>query len=170
MPGDLDFGLTLSKLDKLEEVAPVPGTDQTFTQESSGLLGAPEYRWRFTANWYHDRWSIGWRTSYIGEMLNDDFDRSRQTACQEFNNCHDKIALFLDGVAMHNLRVGYDLEGLFGAEEARLFFGVNNIGNEQGPVLYGLNDGINDGDVGENHHKIYDITGIYYYAGATFHF
>ncbi len=167
MPGAFDFGLTMTKLDKLEEEAPIPGTDQTFTQDAAGLLGAPEYRTRFTANWYHDRWSIGWRTSYLGEMLNDDPENTRLTACQANSNCQDKIALFLGGEAMHNIRVGYDLENFLGSEESRLFFGVNNIGNNQGPVLYGLND---DNDVGENHHAMYDITGRYYYAGASMRF
>ena len=152
---------------RLEEEAPIPGTDQTFTQDAAGLLGAPEYRTRFTANWYHDRWSIGWRTSYLGEMLNDDPENTRLTACQANSNCQDKIALFLGGEAMHNIRVGYDLENFLGSEESRLFFGVNNIGNNQGPVLYGLND---DNDVGENHHAMYDITGRYYYAGVSMRF
>ena len=167
IPGTLDFGLTMTKLDELEEEAPIPGSDETFTQDEAGLLGAPEYRTRFSANWYHDRWSIGWRTSYIGEMLNDDPERTRLNACQTNNNCGDKIALFLDAEMTHNLRIGYDLPGFLGSTDSRVYFGINNIGNNQGPVLYGLND---DNDVGENHHALYDITGRYYYAGASMRF
>jgi len=171
MPGALDFGLILTKIDTFEEVAPVPGTTDTFTTDSAGLLGWPEYRSRFTANWYHDRWSIGLRTSYIGEMLNDDTPRNRSTACNANNNCQDKIALFLDGEFMHNLRVGYEMPDLFGSSDARLYAGINNVTDNQGPILYALNDMVNgSGDVGENHHSIYDINGRYYYAGLVVRF
>lgn len=168
MPGTLDFGLTLTKLDELEEEAPIPGSTDTFTQDRAGLLGSPEYRSRFSANWYHDRWSLGYRLSYVGEMLNDDPEYTRLTACQANSNCGDKIALFLDGEATHNLRLGYDLpNGLLGGTESRVYMGINNIGNNQGPVLYGLTG---DNDVGENSHALYNITGRYIYAGASLRF
>jgi outer membrane receptor protein involved in Fe transport len=171
MPGSLDFGLILTKVDTFEEEAPVPGTNDTFITDNAGLLGWPEYRSRFTANWYHDRWSVGLRTSYIGEMLNDDTQRNRSTACAANSNCHDKIALFLDGEFMHNLRVGYEMPDLFGSTDARFFAGINNFTDNQGPVLYALNQMVNGaGDVGENHHSIYDITGRYYYAGLQVQF
>jgi len=172
IPGNLNFGLILTKVDELDEEVPVPGTDDTFTRDTVGLLGQPEYRWRFTGNWDYDRWSIGWRTSFIGEMLNDDLDRNRLNACQANNNCQDKIALFLDSEFMHNLRVGYDWPDmdLFGGADVELFAGINNIADEQGPVLFGLNDIATGGDVGENHHSLYDITGRYYYAGARLRF
>ena len=103
--------------------------------------------------------------SYVGEMLNDDNGRNRRSACREFNNCGDKIALFLDGEYTHNLRFGYDLQDLFGNSESRLYFGVNNVGNNQGPVLYAEGN-----TVGENHHVLYDINGRYYYGGVEFQF
>ncbi|MEM8814300.1 MAG: TonB-dependent receptor [Pseudomonadota bacterium] len=168
MPGTLDFGLTITRLDELEEEAPIPGSTDTFIQDRAGLLGSPEYRTRFSANWYHNRWSIGYRLSYVGEMLNDDPENTRLNACRENNNCGDKIALFLDGEATHNLRLGYELpQGLFGSAESRVYAGINNIGNNQGPVLYGLTG---DNDVGENSHALYDITGRYIYAGASVRF
>jgi outer membrane receptor protein involved in Fe transport len=171
MPGSLDFGLILTKVDELEEEAPVPGTTDTFITDTTGLLGSPEYRWRFTANWYHDRWSVGLRTSYLGEMLNDDTSRSRSTDCQSFSNCNEKIVLFLDGEYMHNLRVGYEMENLFGSTDASFYAGVNNITDNQGPVLFAAHDLVSGCcDVGENHHSIYDITGRFYYAGAAFRF
>ncbi len=171
MPGTLDFGLILTKVDTLEEVAPVPGTTDTFRTDTVGLLGSPEYRSRFTANWYHDRWSVGLRTSYVGEMLNDDTARNRSTACIANNNCQDKIALFLDGELTHNLRVGYEMPEFFGSSDARVYAGINNVTDNQGPDLFTLNELVNgSGDVGENHHSIYDITGRFYYAGLQVRF
>ena len=41
IPGNLDFGLTLTKVEELEEEAPVPGTDDTFIEDDLGLLGSP---------------------------------------------------------------------------------------------------------------------------------
>lgn len=171
MPGSLNFGLILTKVDELEEIAPVPGTNETFTTDTLGLLGQPEYRWRFTANWYYDQWSVGWRTNYLGEMLNDDPSRSRSTDCQAAGNCGSQIALFLDGEFTHNVRIGYDWPDLFGDSDARFYFGINNITDEQGPVLYTLNELVSGCcDVGENHHSLYDITGRFYYAGAELSF
>lgn len=171
MPGSLDFGLILTKVNEIEEEAPEPGTSDTFTTDTNGLLGFPEYRWRFTADWNYERWSVGWRTSYLGEMLNDDTGRNRSTACAANNNCGDKIALFLDGEFTHNVRASYDYPDLFGDSDAVFYLGINNIGDNQGPVLFTLNQLVNGaGDVGENHHSLYDITGRFYYAGATVRF
>ena len=171
MPGSLNFGLIMTMVDEFKGIAPVPGTTETFTSDTLGLLGQPEYRWRFTANWYYDQWSVGWRTSYLGEMLNDDESRSRSADCQAAGNCASQIALFLDGVFTHNVRVGYDWPDLFGDSDARFYFGINNIANEQGPVLYGENAVVSGCcDVGENHHSLYDITGRYFYAGAEVRF
>ena len=171
IPGQVDLGLMLTKVDELEEEAPVPGSDETFTRNVTGLLGRPEYSSRFSLNWNWNSWNIGWRTSHLGEMLNDDTDRTRSTACAQFNNCGDKIALFLDRVFMHNIRVSHEWLNWGGTDSIQVFGGINNLTNEQGPVLYALNDLVDGaGDVGENAHSIYDQTGRYYYAGLTFTF
>ena len=171
LPGSLDLGLILSQVEELEEEAPIPGSTDVLVSDNVGLLGSPENRWRFSASWENGPWSVGWRTTYVGEMLNDDNSRNRLEACQEFNNCGDKIALFIDGEFTHNLRVGYELGNIFGGENTRVYAGINNVGNNQGPVLYALNDesGLG-GDVGENSHNLYDQTGRFYYAGLKMEF
>lgn len=171
IPGSMDFGLISTNVRELEEEAPVPGTDETFTSDTLGLLGRPEWKTRFSISWSNGPWSVGWRTSYVGEMLNDDNLRSRKEACREFSNCSDKIALFLDGEYTHNIRFGYDWEGGFGAQRTRFYAGINNLTNNQGPRLWTLNDLADDGgDVGENSHSLYDQTGRFYYAGMLVEF
>ncbi|MCG8441826.1 MAG: TonB-dependent receptor, partial [Caulobacterales bacterium] len=171
IPGDVRLTGTLTRVLEYETEAPVPGTDDTFIEDELGLLGRPETRGRFSATWDNGPITLAWRTTVIGEMLNDDVDRTRLNACREFNNCDDKIALFLDRELTHNLRLNYDLPAfLFDESETELYFGVNNVFNNQGPVLYGANDGVNDGDVGENHHSLYDITGRFFYGGVTVEF
>ena len=162
--GEIDFSATYSRVLKLDEEAPIPGTEDTFVTESAGLLGTPEGRGRFSVNWENGPLRLGWRTVLVGSMLNDEDDRSRLEACRENNNCGDKIALFLDRELFHNFRVSYDLPDFIGSE-ATIFAGINNVTNNFGPILYGFGN-----NVGENHHSLYDITGRYYYGGVRLRF
>ena len=163
VPGDVQFSGTFTRVFALEEEAPVPGSTDTFIEDDLGLLGDPKFRGRFSVSWANGPFSASWRTLVVGGMLNDDNLRSRLNACVEFNNCDQKIALFLDRELRHNLRVSYELEDVFGGE-AQLYAGVNNITNNQGPNLYGT------GNVGENSHSLYDITGRFFYGGVRLRF
>ena len=168
IPGLVSFTGTMSRVLELEEEAPEPGTTNTFVDDSLGLLGSPKLRGRFGLTWNNGPLSLGWRTTLVGSMLNDTTSRARIQGCQANNNCDDKIALFLDRELTHNFRVSYDVENVLGGE-AEIFAGINNITNNQGPVLYGfIPDGA--GDVGENHHSLYDITGRFFYGGVRLRF
>ena len=171
IPGDVRLSGTMTRVFEFEEKAPTPGTDEVFVSDTLGLLGNPETSARVSAQWMNGPLTVSWRTLMIGEMLNDDVDRTRKTACDQYDNCGDKIALFLDREFTHNLRVAYEFdEGpLFGAD-TEAFAGVNNLTNNQGPTLYAYNEGVNSGDVGENHNSIYDINGRYYYVGFSVKF
>jgi outer membrane receptor protein involved in Fe transport len=163
VPGSLRFSGTYTRVFELEEEAPVPGTDETFIEDELGLLGDPKTRGRFSLSWENGPLRMSWRTLFIGSMLNDNNLRERLNACQEFNNCDQKIALFLDRELRHNLRVSYDVEDILGGE-AEIYAGVNNITNNQGPNLFGT------GNVGENSHSLYDITGRFFYGGVRLRF
>lgn len=167
VPGDISFTGTLSRVLQFEEEAPVPGTTTTFVDDELGLLGTPKFTARFAMSWQNGPFKASWRTLLVGSMLNDDNGRTRLTACQEFNNCDDKIGLFLDRELTHNLRVSYDIPGVFGGEETQLYLGVNNIANNQGPLLYGTG---NVGNADDNHHTLYDLTGRFFYGGVKMRF
>lgn len=164
LPGDVQLSGTFTRVIGLEEVAPVPGAeDETFTTDFNGLIGAPRSRARFSVRWTDGPFQASWRTAMVGSMLLDDVARTRLNACQEFNNCDDKIALFLDRELTHNFRVSYELEDVLGGD-AEVYAGVNNITNNQGPNL------LSNGNVGENSHSLYDITGRFFYGGVRLRF
>lgn len=163
VPGTLSFNLAHSYVMKLEEVVP-SGVDTTATIDRLGLsgnddaIGTPEHNTRLSASWKNGPLSVSWRSLRIGETLNDDTARARLTACQQYSNCGDKIQLYIDPQWTHNLRVGYDLDF---AENTNVYVGVNNITDNTGPVLLGLD---------YNFSSTYDITGRYFYAGVSIEF
>ena len=163
IPGRFKFSGTFNLVKELEEESPIPGTQDSFINDELGLLGSPEKRGRVSLIWKNGPLSVSWRTLYVGSMLNDDLARSRLTACKEFNNCNDKLNLFIDSEMTHNLRFSYQLTDVLGGDH-NLYVGINNITNNQGPNLYG------DGNVGENHHSLYDLTGRFIYGGVKMKF
>ena len=158
IPGTVRLSGTFSYITELEEEQPIPGTDETFIEDDLGLLGAPDKKGRFSVRWNNGPMSVSWRGLYVGNVLNDSNDRARSIACQENDNCGDKIALSISPEWTHNLRLSYDLNAYLD-KDIQIFGGINNITNNQGPNLYGT------GNVGENHHSNYDITGRFFYGG-----
>lgn len=163
VPGTLDFNVVHTYLMKLEDVVP-SGVGRTATIDRLGLsgnddfIGTPEHNTRLSASWKTGPLSVAWRSVRIGETLNDEPTRARLTACQQFSNCGDKIQLFIEPEWTHNLRVGYDLDF---AEATNVYFGINNVTNNTGPLLLGLEN---------NFSSTYDITGRYFYAGVSVEF
>ena len=163
IPGTVSMNLAHSYVMKLEEVVP-SGVDTVATIDRLGLsgndddIGTPEHNTRFSVAWNEGPLSVSWRTVRIGETLNDDASRSRLEACRQYNNCGDKILLFIDPQWYHNLRVGYEFDF---AKKTDVYFGINNLTNNTDPVLLGLD---------YNFSSTYDITGRYFYAGFTMDF
>lgn len=166
IPGDLSFTGVMTRVLQYETEAPVPGTSDTFVDNPLGLLGMPKFTSRLSLTWRNGPLRASWRTLIVGSMLNDDNGRTRLAACEQFNNCDDKIALFLDRELTHNFRVSFDLPQFVGGD-AQLYAGVNNITNNQGPLLY---DTGNAGNLDGNTHTLYDMTGRFFYGGVKLRF
>ncbi|MEP0354344.1 TonB-dependent receptor plug domain-containing protein [Paraglaciecola sp.] len=158
LSGSFKVSGTYNIIKELEEESPVPGTTETFINDELGLLGTPDRTGRFSVSWRDGPIKVSWRTLHIGSMLNDNYARDRLNACHEYSNCSDKINLFIRDVTTHNLRVSYKIEDVLGGDH-NLYFGINNITNDQGPNLFG------DGNVGENHSSLHDLTGRFFYGG-----
>lgn len=162
IPGTVSLNMVHTYLSKLEDVVP-SGVNTTTTINRLGLVGArepgtPEHNTRLAASWRDGPLRVSWRALRIGESLNDNTTRSRLSACQQFSNCDDKLQLFIDPQWTHNIRIGHDLDI---ASSANVYFGVNNVTNNTGPVLYGLD---------YNFSSSYDIVGRYFYTGFSVEF
>lgn len=166
IPGSVSFTGVMTRVLQYETEAPVPGAGTTFVDDPLGLLGMPKFTSRLSMTWRNGPVRASWRTLIVGSMLNDDNGRTRLEACQQFNNCNDKIALFIDRELTHNFRVSVDLPQVLGGD-AQVYAGINNITNNQGPVLY---DTGNVGNLDGNHHTLYDINGRFFYGGVKLHF
>ena len=164
VPGDVTLTGTFSRVLEFVEEAPIPGTNETLVTDELGLTGLPKFRGRFGVRWEDGPLSVSWRTLVVGSMLNDNNERTRLSECIEFDNCDEKIALFLPRDMRHNIRVSYDV-GEFVGGDANVYFGINNLLNNQGPSLFDINE-----NVGENSHSLYDITGRFFYGGVRLNF
>jgi len=158
LPGDVNLSFVHSYMTENTEDVPIPpsggGAAESELLDLAGLIGASQHNSRVRASWNNGPFTVSWRGVRIGEALNDDAGRTRLIACQQFSNCGDKLVLFIEPEWFHNVRVSYDTS-LF-SEQTQVYFGINNIADNTGPILY-------DGD--NNFDSTYDITGRFFYAG-----
>jgi len=159
LPGDISLSLVHSYMMENTEDVPIPPSGGGASTESelldrAGLIGTSQHNSRVRASWKNGPFTVSWRGVRIGEALNDDADHTRLNTCQQFNNCGDKLVLFIEPEWFHNVRISYDTS-LF-TEDTNIYVGINNIANNTGPILY-------DGD--NNFDSTYDITGRFFYAG-----
>jgi iron complex outermembrane receptor protein len=113
----------------------------------------PEHRWTLSTNYRIDDLSVNWRMRYWAEVGdNNEASDSGRLVGSPLND--------LDGIFYHDLRGGYDIN-----ENINVYFGINNVLDEEPPVL---GQGTNYGSTGINTAPAaYDVIGRRYYAGVS---
>lgn len=181
--GDLKFKLDWTHVIRYEETKTSP--DGAYTKDYTGSLSADIFQDKATASvtWYKDEWRVRWSMKYKGSVVSsqsrhDEFFApltadepgiitQYQADCSaDPSACVDgaeltPYQLFLPSYLRNDISVSYDLD-LKEDGELRLFGGVNNIFDENGPFILG-GKGNYDSNYGGG-------KGRFVYAGAEFKF
>ncbi len=108
----------------------------------------PEWRVAWHTDWYMGNWDASWSINYISSV--DETYEDWVTGSQDRS---------MHSVTYHDLLFGYNFED----QNARVAFGIKNVGDEQPPFSF---DGFNDNtDV-----RTYDTAGRSYYLSAKIAF
>ncbi|TQV65745.1 TonB-dependent receptor [Exilibacterium tricleocarpae] len=167
----------------IEHTETFEGNDGEETNDLNGLLGEGTFEDKASASltWRYDDWRVRWRAKYLGPVVDsrgnrvDDLEEAFAEN-QELIDSGDPNAVlnperpkFLNygSHVTHNLSVSKTLE--VGDTNIRLYGGVNNVFDEQGPFV--PNDGDIDVDGTGNFHSRYGGgVGRFMYMGARFRY
>lgn len=135
----------------------VPGAtpeDEPFVDKYAGVFynntGFPRWKANMGLTWQVGDFEVNWRSRYIHHQMEDCFD----LLIELFGVCSDKenVKNKLGATTYHNAQVSY----LVPFQNARVTFGVNNIGGKEPPISYSAFANSFDP-------SIYDLPGTFYY-------
>jgi len=111
-----------------------------------------DWKASFNINWRNDAWMVNYNARYI-----DDFIECEDDDCQGFEDSSAPNPLFrtVDTYWQHDLQLGYDLD-LGGAGEGSITFGIQNLLDEEPPLVY-------NGFTAASDNATYDYIGRYFY-------
>ncbi|WP_395375178.1 TonB-dependent receptor domain-containing protein [Marinicella sp. W31] len=148
VPGEFDFETKYSYVDKLESRFVGPDGSEA-VNEFKGEVGDSEHQARVIFGWRDGTWRLRYRVRYLSSALDD-------------NNLSPEDIDFLkvDDYMRHDLYAHYE----FGRKDRfRVFLGINNIGDNNGPFLP---SGTNSGS-SRNFSSAYDPVGRFFYTGLN---
>jgi iron complex outermembrane receptor protein len=150
---NLRGSLTTNLLYNFQNENEITGITSGLTDDLVGEVLTPEHRWTLSTNYRIDDLSVNWRMRYWAEVGdNNEASDSGRLVGSPLND--------LDGIFYHDLRGGYDIN-----ENINVYFGINNVLDEEPPVL---GQGTNYGSTGINTAPAaYDVIGRRYYAGVS---
>lgn len=165
LPGELDISYIHSHLIKHRKIG--QGTDELVIENNKGELdsGNFEDRSQLRLSWNYGDFRATWRVKYFSS-INDDNDLvdDFREALEENPDAEKPLYLDIDSEVINDLYLAHRLT--FGKVRYRIFGGVRNIFDNDGPFLPAGTSGGAD-----NHDNIYgNIRGRYTYAGINVRF
>ncbi|NOU51447.1 TonB-dependent receptor [Pseudoalteromonas sp. JBTF-M23] len=146
--GDYSVQLGVSKLKEWVDIEIRSGEENR--SDATGLVtgGAsyPELKVSGALNWTLDNWSASWNMSYIDSLVDDDNDVIERPK--------------VDDYIKHDLQVSYQLPDFW---ESKLTFGIDNVFDQDPPILASTVDGGHDPST-------YSARGRYFYGRVSFSF
>jgi outer membrane receptor protein involved in Fe transport len=136
-PGELSVRLNATHL--LYETEDGPG-------DTVGSLGSPEYRAQLGLVYLVGAWNFSWETNYTDDVV------PSLTSGSQFN-------FNVGSYTTHDFRVGWDA-----TEQVNLYFGSNNVFDEEAPIILSGVPGNTTGT--DTSAAIYDPIGRTFYAGV----
>ena len=158
VPGSFSLNAVHSYILALEEE--LPGLDGPVIDDDRGEVETPRHQARVTLKWAHGPFQVRWKSLILGASVDDN---ERLDDCIEFDNCDQKLFLNVSAQTYHDIFASYDLPF---DTSVRLFFGINNLFDNDPPLLPA---GTESGD-DENFNSIHDVVGRFYYGGVVLNF
>ena len=158
VPGSFSLNAVHSYILELEEQ--LPGLDGPVLNDDRGEVETPKHQARVTLKWQHGPFQFRWKSLILGSSIDDN---DRLDDCIEFDNCDEKLFLNVSAQTYHDIFASYDLPF---DTSVRLFFGINNLFDNDPPLLPA---GTESGD-DENFNSIHDVVGRFYYGGVVLNF
>jgi len=143
MGGDLALRFNYSYLLEYED------TTYGVVTDSVGLVGAPEHEFQAAARYQQGIVGLQWETTYLGDS--------------QPSNTNALFAFDVGAYTVHDVQMTLDV-----LENAQLYFGVDNVFNEDAPIILSGVPGNTTGT--DTNASVYDPIGRGYYAGARVRF
>jgi outer membrane receptor protein involved in Fe transport len=141
--GDLSLRANYTRTLEFEQI------EYGVLDDSLGLVGVPEHKWQGAAVYQHGPLGISWETTYLGDSQPSNTNPLFQWSVGEY--------------VVHDLQVTFDV-----FDNSRLYFGVDNVFNEEAPIILSGVPGNTTGT--DTNASVYDPIGRGFYGGVRLRF
>lgn len=139
------------------DVINLPGADP---DREDGEIGNAKHRFNIDWRYIDDRWTFAWQLRYIARSRIEDSEFDAMD-CMNLN-------CFTGAEVYNDIQIRYLLPEFLGGSAVELFAGVENLFNNQPPIL---SAGLGDSDTGtETAAAVYDPIGRRFYGGVKARF
>ena len=142
------------------DITNLPGEDP---DREDGEIGDAKHQFNIDWRYIDDRWTFSWQLRYIGRSRIEDQDFSDED-CAGF----DPGACFTGAEIYNDIQIRYLLPEFLGGSSVELFAGVENLFNNDPPVISSpLSDQVTGAETAAD---VYDAIGRRFYGGVVARF